>query len=268
MQSGKWSVGSVLAVVLIVVAVGMFAFPYGYRPRNGARRSTCQSNLKQCAQALKMYCDDFNGMMPSSYLINRSNRWNRQDCIKFCTQLCSGPGSNYPGTNRVTWSQVLYDDMRNKGIMWCPSDPVDREGRHPTVSYWFKPAMDRAWYGCPKPKRKMADCGYESEQIAFFEHRGWHYQDQGGLRAPHGGIPVEINASFVDTHVEKITIPGSGPPNYVTSPAGITGPYSPFYYNCYVDPKTKAEKVFEKGPLPISTTTGKCIDPGCNYDKL
>jgi hypothetical protein len=264
MESGKWSVGNVVAVVAVLVVLAIVVLPAFAT----SRRSPCQSNLKQCAQALKMYCDDFDGMMPSSYLIHRSSHWNRQDCIKFCTQLCSGPGANYPGTNRATWSQVLYENMRNKDIMFCTSDLVDRRARDVTVSYWFKPAMDRAWYGCPKPRRRMADYGYESDQIAFFERCGWHYQDQGGLRAPKGGNNVEINASFMDSHVEKIAIPASGPPNYVNSPAGMTRAYAPFYYNCYVDPNTHVEKLYDKGPLPISTKTGKCIDPGKNYDKL
>jgi len=220
-----------LAVVLIVVAVGMLLFPPGYRPRNATRRSTCQSNLKQCAQALKMYCDDYNGMMPSSYLIHRSNRWNRQDCIAFCTRLCTGdpksPVDGYPGAKRATWPQVLCDNMRNKEIMWCPSDPADHRGRDPVVSYWFKPAMDRAWYGCPDPKRTMADYGYESDQVVFFEYSGWHYQDRRGLRAPGDGGNVEVNASFIDTHVKKMTIPACGPPNYINSPSGMTRAYSP-----------------------------------------
>ncbi len=165
-----------------------------------ADRSACLNNLKQCAQALKMYADDYDGALPSSYLVGHAPHWNRPDYLKFATLAGKKPDDKSP---RRTWSQVLYDNMRSKDIVFCPADPVDRSSPNAQASYWYKLANDKAWYGvgCPQPRRKMGDYGYESDQIAFYEHQPFHYGGAGGLRDG-----ARINAAFVDTHVELIAV--------------------------------------------------------------
>jgi prepilin-type N-terminal cleavage/methylation domain-containing protein len=259
-----------LVVIAIIAILAAILFPVFARAREAARRSTCQNNLKQCAQALKMYCDDFDNTLPSSYMVSGALP-TATSYQTFGCRLCTGnPSTNFPGTGvRVTWPQMLYDSMRNKDIMWCPSDSADHNISDPVISYWYKWAMDWAWGTVTINKRKMSDCGYESDQIAFFEYRGWHYQDQTGLHAPSGGNVVDINASFMDTHVEKVTLPVCAPPpgSPVTTPAGATGNYEPFLYNCYVDMATGIEYPTTTGSI-TTTATGRGIDPSFNYDKL
>lgn len=271
-----------LVVIAIIAILAAILFPVFARAREAARRSTCQSNLKQCAQALKLYTDDFDNTLPSSAVMGAPSQTNSQI---FCTQLTGDSPANYPGTGlRVTWCQMLYDNMRNKDIMWCPSDSGDHINKDttkhpnstgPVVSYIYKFALDGAWNNSMVLKKKMSDCGYESDQIAFFEQRGWHYQDQNGLKAPTAGNTVEINASFLDSHVEKIGIPISGPPSYYTqasqfvaNPTSNSGTgYEPFFYNCYVTPGTNVE-VIAGASISYSASTGLGIDPSVNYDKL
>jgi len=265
-----------LVVIAIIAILAAILFPVFARAREAARRSTCQSNLKQCAQALKMYCDDYDNTMPSSILCANpiSAAGYQTFGCKLCTAAASDPTNGFPGTNRITWPQMLYDSMRNKDIMWCPSDSTDHSGANATVSYWYKWANDFAW---SQNKKKASDYGYESDQIAFYEYKGWHFQDQNGLRAPTGGVNVEVNASFIDTHVKKITIPASGPAAYASTPAGATSNNEPFYYNVWINPTNQAET---PNPLPTSqynitvatsvtaTNYGQGWDPSSNYDKL
>jgi hypothetical protein len=248
--------------IFLIPVMAAILFPVFAKAREAARRSTCQTNMKQLSQALKMYCDDYDGTLPSSVLVN-GNLGDVADYQTFGCKLCADGKFEGPGVRKVTWSQVLYDSLRNKDGMWCPSDPTDHNpAGNPTVSYWYKYAMDRAW-APPINARKKTDYGYESDQIVFFEHADWHYGGREGLR-----IGSQVNASFMDTHVEKIAIGRSGPPEPVNTPAGATGPYEPFYYNFYTDPNGGEHDYSESGPLPVSVSTGVCVDPRSNYDSF
>lgn len=254
MQGDKSWILTVILVFLVIFVVAALLFPVLLKATDHARPNNCQSNLKQCAQALKMYSDDYNGQMPSSFLVSRSKYWSRRDAATFVSKL----GSPYPppAGGKRTWSQVLYDNMRNKDIMFCPSDETDHTAA-PNVrtSYWYKLAMDRAWYGvgCDAPRRSMGDYAYESDQIAFYERMGWHFNDTKGL---HNG--VRINASFVDTHVETIVVPNATSGDPINCAANTDG--EPMYYNLYNDPTT--------GETRCDTGPAKHTDPTIYSDKL
>ena len=250
-----------LVVIAIIAILAAILFPVFARAREAARRSTCQSNLKQCAQALKMYCDDFDGTMPSSVIANGGTAASPPpQYTTFGCTLCAGGQNAFPSTVRLTVWEMLYDNMRNKDIMWCPSDSQDHLVANAQTSYFYKYANDFAWNYTANPKKKMSDYGYESDQIAFYEWKGWHYEDQGGLKAGS-----ECNASFIDTHVEKITIPSSGRTTAMTGRADATSPNEPFFYNCYVQPS--GAEVIATGSI-TTNASGQGWDPSCNYDKL
>jgi type II secretory pathway pseudopilin PulG len=247
----KLSFGSIVAAAVIVVVVSLLLLPVFAQDRETSQKSQCQSNLKQCAQALKMYADDYDGTMPSSYLVSGKEHWNRNDFLRFATLVGNRPPKTSP---RQTWPEILYDNMRSKDIMFCPSDPVSRNNPNAQASYWYKTANDKAWYGlgCPEPRKKMDDYGYESDQIAFYEHQPWHFGGSGGLK--NG---TQINASFVDTHVETIVIKNATSANPVNCAANSYG--EPMYYNLRVD---------DRGKTKSDTGPARQIDPTFSYDTL
>jgi len=249
---------SAFGLVLIPIMAAIL-FPVFARAREAARRSTCQNNLRQIAQALKMYADDFDGTLPSSELNRTSGSFADYGC-KLCV---NGSWPAAADASRDTWPQLLYDNMRNKDIMWCPSDSTDHDpASNPTVSYWYKYALDRAWREIGR--QKMSDLCYESDQLIFFEHRGWHYRDQSGLKQG-----VQIIAVFADTHVEKITLPDQAPPldSPIDAPSGADQPYEPFYFNTYIDLQTGVEVTAPGAPLDPDNY-GKWYDPTVCYDRL
>jgi hypothetical protein len=252
MQSGKCSILSIVFVIIIIFFVAAILFPVFTKPYPYPRKSICQSNLKQCAQALKMYTDDYDGKLPSSRLVSGAKRWNTRDYLTFGTTLGKYP----PEGRRQTWSQVLYDNMRNKDIMWCTSDGTDKTDPDAQTSYWYKLANDKAWYGigCDAPRQKMGDYGYESDQLAFYEHAGWHFGDTSG-RLKNG---LQINASFLDTHVETILLTNATSGDPINCAANSNG--EPMYYNCSVEPK--------HGYVKTQTGPANLTDPAQCYDKL
>lgn len=233
----------IFSLVLIVLAALLG------REREKARCAKCLNNIKQIAQALKMYSDDYNGVMPSSYFVRHSKRWNTADALTFCTTLGTYPPLG--GVPYRTWPQTLYNDMLSQDVAFCPTDRVMqpfKPGDHP--SYYYKLANDKAWYvGC----KRMADYGYESDQIAFYERLGFHCGDKSGLK--NG---VKINVSYIDTHVETITIKNATSGDPTNCAASSDG--EPMYYNTKVNGKTQVGKP-QKGPA-------KLTDPTCSYDTL
>jgi len=189
--------------------------------------------------------------MPSSYLVGGKAHWNRNDFLHFATVVGNRPPLRSP---RRTWPEILYDNMRDKDIMFCPSDPVSRTNPNAQASYWYKTANDKAWYGigCPEPRRKMGDYGYESDQVAFYEHQPWHCGEIGGLK--NGAV---INAAYVDTHVEANEMKNATSANPVNCAANSYG--EPMYYNTRVDAKGKAK---------LDTGPARQIDPAVCYDEF
>ena len=252
-----------LVVIAIIAILAAILFPVFARAREAARKAKCLNNLKGCALALKMYSDDNDGTLPSSNLAvtPAATTWAAANYPIFGCKLVNSAiaASIFPPNNlyKNTWAQVLYDSMRSKDIMFCPSDSVDQTyTTNQNVSYWYKWASDSAW---GLGYKKMGDFGYESDQIAFFEYKGWHFGDQAGLK---GGF--QYNMAFMDSHVETITLPsGAGSPlpsAPVVLPTGAMVLVEPFCYNTYVDPNTN--------PPGQTKPQNGGTDPTRNYDTL
>jgi len=264
-----------LVVIAIIAILAAILFPVFARAREAARKATCLNNLKQCAQALKMYTDDYEGTLPSSALNLGTPIATRPQA--FLTQLTvdttsPSDGRKFPplSSAKYTWPQVLYDNMKSKDICFCPSDSMDKNpttSNIPVVSYWMKLAIDTAW---TNGQKKMGLYGYESDQIAFFEYKGWHFGD------PSSGLKRtgQYNVSYMDTHVETISLKddptgfqGTVDNPGIDTPAEMTANpnYEPFYYNTYVDLATN-DVVISTSALTVNSPAGRCIDPGSNYD--
>lgn len=229
------SVPQIAIVVGIILAVSMLLSPVTIVwPWRHYHRS-CQSNLKECAIALQQYVNDYDGHLPSSFLVNHSKKWNRRDFLRFATQRGQLPPD--PSKPLQTWSQVLYDHMgKGREIMWCPDDPVDHDGSNKSrVSYYWKLAADKAWYGvgCTKPCPKETDFVYNSDQVVLYERRAWH----GSGQWLHDS--AQINVAYMDTHVKNITLRNatSGDPSNCAASLG-----EPMYFN-------------------FDNKTGKCLPP-------
>ncbi len=254
MQSGRFPIASIAGVALTAVAVVIVIWPALAPREDHGRPPMCQSNLKQCVQALRMYSDDYDGQMPSSYLVSHSRQWSRRDATTFIARL----GSQYPPVQgrKHTWAQVLYDNMKNKDVMFCTADQTDHAASPTTqTSYIYKLANDKAWYGigCLKPRRLYSDYAHPGDQIAFYERLGWHFGDTKGL---HNG--VQINVSFMDTHAEVIVVRNATSGDPLNCAANTDG--EPMYYNCSAESKHGYERT-QTGPATLT-------DPASSFDKL
>lgn len=258
-----------LVVIAIIAILAAILFPVFARAREAARKSTCQSNLKECAIALQLYWSDYDATLPSSVLAhiaagNMGPTWDNSKYEEFGTRVGVLP----PPANTLlrTWPQMLYSHMKNKDIMFCPSDSADRHpaanvayGPAPNgaVSYWWKFAADEAWRDANIKCQKEGDFGYNADQAILFEARGWHFGDSRGFKDG-----VQINMAFLDTHVRTVSLRSAGTVYFTKSdgPSIVSNKGEPNFYNFDNDlPKSSANPV--AGPADF-------IDPRRYSDML
>lgn len=195
----------VVIIILILLVVAAIMFPMYAQAPEHPRKTSCQTNLKDIAVALMQYQRDYDDTLPSSILYGGSKTWNRENFRRFATERGDLPQSV---DGLLSWPELLYSNMKSKDILWCPSDTVDNEeSPKSVVSYWYKAAVDRAWYGDGKVyARKEGDFAYPADQVTFYEHNGWHWgQAEEGFKND-----VTLNMAFLDGHVAARIIKNSG----------------------------------------------------------
>ena len=95
-----------LVVIAIIAILAAILFPVFARARENARKSTCQSNLKQISMGLLQYVQDYDERLPASY------QWVIE-------------GQNWP---LIKWAALTIPYTKNAGIYTCPSDQPGTDG--------------------------------------------------------------------------------------------------------------------------------------------
>lgn len=208
-----------LTVITIISILAGILFPVFARARESARKAYCQNNLKQIGLALVMYMNDNDAMLPSSALWGGQTSWNATAFESFA--MLRGDLPPIQGDTYLSWPELLYPEMKNKDIIWCPSDPADHNQANSIVSYYWKAAFDAAWFGGPQgtgpAARREGDFEYPSDQIILYEHNGWHW----GQTAQGATNGVSINVLFMDGHVATKRIANSGYTTAESAPAAL-----------------------------------------------
>lgn len=244
------TIANLVIIVVILFVVAVIMLPVLFPPhRHSARKTSCQSNLKEIALAFNMYHSDYDNKLPSSALYNSSKTWNRDDFRHFTMELGQIPPPKNASGVKKTLSMLLHCHMASKDILWCPSDPnnpyyKDDHGfwyklthkpaprvKKPEISYWYKAASDYAWFnGCSKERE------YEqpADQVIFYEHNSWHWGDEeNGFK--NGVI---LNMAYIDGHVSARRISGSAFTTSDIDPAPAKG--EPAWYNTCINKKSAA----------------------------
>lgn len=88
-----------LIVIAMIAVLGAVLFPVFQKVRENARRTTCQSNLRQIGLAIVQYTQDSDETLP--------------------------PGAYAFAGATVTWRQEVFPYVKNVQVFTCPSNPYD-----------------------------------------------------------------------------------------------------------------------------------------------
>lgn len=97
-----------LVVIAIIAILAAILFPVFARARENARRSSCLSNEKQIALALKQYVQDYDEKFPP-VAVNTSNPYG--------------------------WADALQPYIKNEQVLQCPSESTGPSGDPTAVGY-------------------------------------------------------------------------------------------------------------------------------------
>jgi prepilin-type N-terminal cleavage/methylation domain-containing protein/prepilin-type processing-associated H-X9-DG protein len=127
MQRKAFTLIELLIVIAIIAILAAILFPVFARARENARRSSCQSNLRQLGLGFQQYVQDYDDRLPGSAQSGDSNlgQW-----IPGCN------GTPTPCVSITNPAQptlgAVYPYIKSAQIFICPSDS---QGRTKALSY-------------------------------------------------------------------------------------------------------------------------------------
>lgn len=89
-----------LVVIAIIAILAAILFPVFGRARENARRTSCQSNLKQMGLGMLQYVQDYDEIMPAAWY---------------------GPGSNASNATDYKWMDAVQPYAKSEQVFNCPS---------------------------------------------------------------------------------------------------------------------------------------------------
>jgi prepilin-type N-terminal cleavage/methylation domain-containing protein/prepilin-type processing-associated H-X9-DG protein len=157
-----------LVVIAIIAILASILFPVFARARENARRSSCQSNLKQIGLGVMQYTQDYDEMMPFQA---------SADVFRFMEPTAAGWEPNY------FWQINPY--LKSTQIYVCPS--ANRNTAYPAseVSYLINGVLDKTPAGGP---RSMASIPESSTIIQLQDYKASGvYASEAPTRVGGGG---------------------------------------------------------------------------------
>ena len=163
------TIGFTLIELLIVVAViailAALLFPVFARVREGAKRASCQSNLKQIGLAIHQYTQDYDEKLPYS----GGWEWSLQPYVK-SLQMYKCPSD----TNKTAWVSYATNQI-GYSVSWNNPGPP-----------WTR------WYNAPGPVRvevvlKLAQIHNPADRIMMADNN-----DNNATQSQTGTIPIGI----------------------------------------------------------------------------
>ena len=188
-----------LVVIAIIAILAAILFPVFARAREKARQTSCLSNLKQLALAVRMYVQDYDEVFPSSRVVPG----------------CPFPdyGGSIPymmiGERQLQgWPNLMQPYVKNQQLFWCPSDDNESTNPEANVSYFWRHCVDV--HGVVAGGPKDSTFCRPAEQIILHEWFDWHL-DKAGFWNNNPGIR-QANSAFVDGHAKAYRgFTGRGP---------------------------------------------------------
>lgn len=216
-----------LVVIAIIAILAAILFPVFARARENARRSSCQSNLKQLGLGMMQYTQDYDERFP----LNIAYAAPSATIPPIPDQTDPGmPGAVYKalapggGTNKINWMDFVYPYVKNVQVYSCPSAAWARSNGYASYGYsgmisgwerWRVPGQNACCYG---PAMMHAEIKRPSEVIMLMDY----------------GVVDSLNVTNVNWYVWYATDPSEATYNYARAFPHLDGGNI-----CYVDGHVK-----------------------------
>jgi len=150
-RSAGFTLIELLVVIAIIAILAAILFPVFARARENARKSTCQSNLKQLGMAAMQYAQDYDEIYPAVYRRMPDLYW---------------------------WGDMLQPYIKNYQVLVCPSGswstPNERPPSlpNPLVCSYALPNIKQTDAGAaitPLPGASMAQVPEPADTIIFVD---------------------------------------------------------------------------------------------------
>ena len=110
MKKRGFTLIELLVVIAIIAILAAILFPVFANAKERGRQARCCGSIKQLTLAFRQYCDDNNGVMPSS-------------CVEKSNPRMEWTGSLYSASTPVDLTKgQIWKWTRSKGIYLCPTD--------------------------------------------------------------------------------------------------------------------------------------------------
>src|SRR6478609_7479917 len=112
LKSRGFTLIELLVVIAIIAILAAILFPVFARARENARRSSCQSNLKQIGLGVMQYAQDYDEILPRSRLYKTDTAW-------------------------IPWQSGIQPYVKSAQIFRCPSNVaggINVNNSSPTVA--------------------------------------------------------------------------------------------------------------------------------------
>lgn len=254
-----------LVVIAIISLLAAILFPVFARARENARRSSCQSNLRQIGLAILQYVQDNDEYTPKPYFHNGPNTWTNP-----YTWNSASFGED-SGTVNYKWMDAVYPYIKSEQVFVCPS--AQRLGVG--ASSWLVVGVNNYKYRCGATGAGQGSGLYFGSYVingAYYSHPGNAVDYiHGPLNTPisrivkpaetilvadgNGGVwfgPADGNtADIIDTSWDPAVFRGPGSVfsiNWDNNAQTVVERHLGFTNTLYCDGHVKARKLSEFSP--------------------
>lgn len=191
-RSRAFTLIELLVVISIIALLAAILFPVFGRVRENARRSTCQSNLKQIGMAMVLYSGDYDE--------------------RLVPQAIYGPNKYNNGVSQFRWTYCLTPYVKNEQIYVCPSRSAV------TVAQYYTPETNYGYNRSAQPSDAYVRSGSDNYSM------GGEYKADGTLLTASTvlrlsavadtsrTIAVGDSVTWLDTEAKGLPYWGNGAP--------------------------------------------------------
>lgn len=116
-RNSAFTLIEILVVIAIIAILAAIFFPVFARARENARRSSCQSNLKQIGLGLIQYAQDYDERLPQAYFGCANNDSTAPGVVSTAGGCATAPAEKYK------WMDATFPYVKSEQIYNCPSAP-------------------------------------------------------------------------------------------------------------------------------------------------